>query len=186
MPEKMKVNIDDIINDVIQKEGCYSFDLNDAGGETMYGITVAVARKHGYAGDMKKLPKKTAYDIYYKSYVVEPGFDAIAKIDPEIAAELVDTGVNMGVGVASKFLQQALNAFNNGGSKYPDLAVNGVVDKASVSALEAFLKQRGIEGRGVLLTALNSLQGARYIMLAEMKPQNERFVYGWFRARVKI
>lgn len=180
------MTIEEIINEIIKVEGGYSNDSADAGGETMYGITVAVARKHGYAGDMKKLPKKTAYDIYYKSYVVEPGFDAIAKIDPEIAAELVDTGVNMGVGVASKFLQQALNAFNDGGSKYPDLAVDGVVGKASVSALEAFLKQRGSEGRGVLLTALNSLQGARYIMLAEMKPQNERFVYGWIKNRVKV
>ena len=116
------MTIDQIINDIIAVEGGYSFDSNDSGGETMYGITVAVARKHGYTGDMKKLPKKTAYDIYYKSYVVEPGFDAIAKIDPEIAAELVDTGVNMGTSVAGKFLQQALNAFNDGGSKYPDLA----------------------------------------------------------------
>lgn len=180
------MTIEEIINDIIKVEGGYSNDPSDSGGETMYGITVAVARKHGYTGDMKKLPKKKAFDIYYTSYVVEPGFDAIAKIDPEIAAELVDTGVNMGTAVAGKFLQQALNAFNDGGSKYPDLAVDGVVGKASVSALEAFLKQRGAEGRGVLLTALNSLQAARYIMLAEMRPQNERFVYGWIKNRVKL
>lgn len=179
------MTIEEIINEIIKVEGGYVNDPSDRGGETMYGITVAVARKHGYVGEMKKLTKKKAYDIYYKSYVVEPGFDQVLAIDAEIAAELVDTGVNMGVSVAGKFLQQALNAFNDGGSKYPDLAVDGVVGKASVSALEAFLKQRGVEGRGVLLTALNSLQGARYIMLAEMKPQNERFVYGWIKNRVK-
>ena len=180
------MTIDQIINDIISVEGGYSFDSNDAGGETMYGVTVAVARNHGYAGEMKKLTEKKAYDIYYKSYVVEPGFDKVLAVDAEIAAELVDTGVNMGVTVAGKFLQQSLNAFNDGGRHYPDLAVDGVVGKASISALVAFLKQRGAEGRGVLLTALNSLQAARYIMLAEMRPQNERFVYGWIKNRVKL
>lgn len=180
------MTIEEIINDIIKVEGGYVNDVNDSGGETCWGITVAVARKHGYTGDMKKLPKKTAYDIYYKSYVVEPGFDKIAEVDSDVAAELVDTGVNMGTAVAGKFLQQALNAFNDGGSKYPDLAVDGIVGKASVSALQAFLKQRGADGKVVLLRALNSLQGARYIMLAEMKPQNERFMYGWFLNRVKI
>ena len=180
------MTIEEIINDIIRVEGGYSNDRNDSGGETMYGITVAVARENGYLGEMKNLPKQTAYDIYYKSYVVKPGFDKIAKVDPEIAAELVDTGVNMGVGVAGKFLQQALNALNDNASKYPDLTVDGVVGKASVSALEAFLKQRGSEGRVVLLTALNALQGARYISIAEASPKNERFLYGWLRARVKL
>jgi lysozyme family protein len=180
------MTIDEIINDIIKVEGGYVNDPSDAGGETCWGITVAVARKHGYMGDMKKLPKKTAYDIYYKSYVVEPGFDKIAEVDSDVAAELVDTGVNMGTAVAGKFLQQALNAFNDGGSKYPDLAVDGIVGKASVSALQAFLKQRGADGKVVLLRALNSLQGARYIMLAEMKPQNERFVFGWIKNRVVV
>lgn len=179
------MTIKNIIDEIIRVEGGYVNDPSDSGGETNFGITVAVARKSGYTGDMKKLTKKMAYDIYYKSYVVDPGFDKIAEVDMDVAGELVDTGVNMGTAVAGKFLQQALNAFNDGGLKYPDITVNGVVGKAAVSALQAFLKQRGAEGKDVLLTALNSLQGARYIMLAEMKPQNERFVYGWIKNRVR-
>lgn len=178
--------IDEIINDIIRVEGGYSNDKADAGGETMYGITAAVARANGYTGNMKDMPRKVAYDIYYNQYVVKPGFDKVLAVDSAIAAELVDTGVNMGVSVASKFLQQALNALNDGGSKYPDLLVDGVIGNGSINALVAFLKQRGMEGRAVLLTALNSLQGARYIAIAESKPQNERFVYGWLRARVKL
>lgn len=178
--------IDEIINDIIRVEGGYSNDKVDAGGETMYGITIAVARANGYTGNMKDMPRKVAYDIYYNQYVVKPGFDKVLAVDSAIAAELVDTGVNMGTVVASKFLQQSLNAFNDGGSKYPDLTVDGIVGKASVSALQAFLKQRGADGKVVLLKALNSLQGARYIMLAETKPQNERFTYGWFLNRVKL
>lgn len=180
------MTIEEIINDIIKVEGGYVNDPKDAGGATCWGITEAVARKHGYTGNMKDLPKQTAYNIYYDSYVVAPGFDKIAAVDSDIAAELVDTGVNMGTGVAGKFLQQALNAFNDGGSKYPDLTVDGIVGKASVSALQAFLKQRGADGKVVLLRALNSLQGARYIMLAETKPQNERFVFGWIKNRVVV
>jgi hypothetical protein len=36
----------------------------------------------------------------------------------------------------------------------------------------------------VLLTAMNCLQGDRYIQIAEARPSQERFVYGWLRARV--
>ena len=180
------MTIDQIINDIISVEGGYSFDSNDAGGETMYGITAAVARQHGYTGSMKDMPRSTAYNIYYKSYVVDPGFEAIIQADPAVGAELVDTGVNMGTTTAAKFLQQSLNALNDGGTKYPDLVVDGRLGKASISALEAFLRQRGADGRVVLLRALNSLQGARYIALAESRPQNERFVFGWLLNRVTI
>ena len=114
--------IEEIINDIIRVEGGYSFDSNDAGGETMYGITIAVARANGYTGNMKDIPRKVAYDIYYNQYVVKPGFDKVLAVDSAIAAELVDTGVNMGTVTAGKFLQQALNALNDGGSKYPDLS----------------------------------------------------------------
>ena len=69
--------IDEIINEIIRVEGGYSNDKNDAGGETMYGITVAVARANGYAGNMKDMPRKVAYDIYYNQYVVKPGFSIV-------------------------------------------------------------------------------------------------------------
>lgn len=180
------MTIEEIINEIIKVEGGYSNDPADTGGETMYGITIAVARANGYTGSMKDMPRKVAYDIYYNQYVVKPGFDKVLAVDSTIAAELVDTGVNMGTATAGKFLQQSLNAVNDGGSKYPDLVVDGVIGNGSINALVAFLKQRGMEGRTVLLTALNSLQGARYIGIAESKPQNERFVYGWFLHRVKI
>lgn len=180
------VMIKHIIDEIIRVEGGYVNDPSDNGGETNYGITVKVARENGYLGSMKDMPRQVAYDIYYKQYVVKPGFDKVAAIDMDIAAELVDTGVNMGTKVASEFLQRCLNAFNDGASKYPDVAVDGIIGKASINALDAFLKQRGVLGKGVMLTALNSLQGARYIMLAESRPQNERFVFGWISNRVSV
>ena len=67
---------------------------------------------------------------------------------------------------------------------YPDLGVDGAVGPGTLKALTAFLKHRGTEGVTVMLKAMNCLQGARYIDLAEKRSANEAFLYGWLRERV--
>ncbi|WP_276529068.1 putative peptidoglycan-binding domain-containing protein, partial [Enterobacter hormaechei] len=54
------------------------------------------------------------------------------------------------------------------------------------SALKSFLEKRGGEGEIILLRALNCSQGQRYLELAEQRPANESFVYGWMRERVSL
>ena len=49
-------------------------------------------------------------------------------------------------------------------------------------ALEGFLARRGAEE--VLVRAVDALQGARYVELAEARPAAEAFVYGWLANRV--
>ena len=68
------MSVDTLIKDIIKVEGGYTNDPSDSGGETCWGITIAVARANGYAGAMKDMPQQVAYDIYYKQYVVAPGF----------------------------------------------------------------------------------------------------------------
>lgn len=171
--------INQIIDDVIAAEGKYVNDPNDRGGETNWGITIAVARADGYTGPMRDLPRQRAYDIYYRKYVVAPGFDKIATISMPIAAELVDTGVNMGPKVASTFLQRALNGLNRNGKDYADLAADGVAGPATRTALAAYIDKRGSEGVRRLLLLLNAVQGERYLSLAEGRAPNEAFLYGW-------
>jgi len=36
----------------------------------------------------------------------------------------------------------------------------------------------------VLVKALDALQGARYVQLAEARPANEAFLYGWLAGRI--
>lgn len=179
------MTIKKIIDNIIEVEGGFVEDPSDSGGATKYGITVKVARQYGYTGDMKDLPRTVAYNIYHDLYVVKPNFNKIAEVDMDIAAELIDTGVNMGVGIPARFLQQCLNALNDGGSKYPDLLVDGIIGNTSVHTLQVFLKQR-LDGKAVLLKALNCLQGARYIAIAETSPKNERYVFGWLKNRVHL
>ena len=56
----------------------------------------------------------------------------------------------------------------------------------ALAALRAFLGRRGDAGERVLLKALNCLQGARYIDLAQRRSANESFLYGWIANRVAL
>lgn len=179
------VDVDTLIDGLIEREGGYVANSADKGGPTCFGITQAVARANGYAGPMQQLPRSEAVGIYRRLYWLRPGLDEVAKRCPRIAAELFDTGVNMGPAVAVTFLQRALTALNRNTKDYPDLTPDGRVGPATLAALEAFLKIRGqSSGETVLLRALEALQGERYLRLAERRPANEAFLYGWLANRI--
>lgn len=173
-----------IINDIIEIEGGYVNDPNDSGGETNFGITIDVARRYGYNGPMRDLPRALAFTIYSDEYWYKPRLDEIALMSPEIAEELADTGINMGVGRAGKFLQRSLNVLNNRQKYYNDIVVDGAIGNGTIGALRAYLDKRGKRGEKVLYRMLNSLQGAFYVTLAERREKDESFVYGWYENRV--
>jgi lysozyme family protein len=177
------MDVDQLIDELIEREGGYVSHPADKGGPTRFGITEAVARAHGYAGAMARLPREEAAAIYKRLYWLRPKFDAIAERSPAIAAELFDTGANMGPAVAATFLQRALTALNRNGRDYPDLVPDGRIGPASLAALDAFLAARP-KGETVLLRAIEALQGERYLRLAERRPANEAFLYGWLANRI--
>lgn len=177
------MNIDDLIDAVIDREGGYTDHPADRGGPTRWGVTEAVARADGWTGAMRHLPRTRAASIYRRLYWLRPRLDAVATRAPRLAAELFDTGVNMGASVAIGFLQRGLNALNRGASDYPDLVLDGLVGPATLAALDAFLVARP-GGEGVLVKAVEALQGERYLHLAERRPANEAFLYGWLANRI--
>lgn len=178
-------SVDQMIDALIDREGGYSDNPADKGGPTNFGITEAVARAHGYVGDMRYLPRSLAEQIYCLIYWVRPHFDAVSEISPRIAADLFDTGVNMGQEVAATFLQRSLSALNRCGRDYPDLVPDGAIGSATLNALRAFLRIRTPPlGEVVMLRALDALKGERYISLAEKRPADEAFLYGWLLNRV--
>lgn len=178
--------IDQIINAVIDAEGGYSNHPDDGGGETMYGITKAVARENGYVGDMRMMPRSVAERIYRNRYITTPRFHLILEVSPKIAEELIDTGVNMGPHRAAEFLQRWLNGFNVLSSGYADLFVDGRIGPVTVDALKRYLTARGAEGERVMLRALNCTQGNRYLEISEGNHSQRTFLYGWMRARVVV
>lgn len=176
-----------IINGILEVEtGEFTNDPADSGGPTKWGWTEKALRAMGWMGDVRDLSRPEAFDLYYRRFVVKSGYREVLDVSDDIGAELVDTAVNMGEQWAGRFLQMCLNAFNDGQKKYPDIKEDGIVGRNTVKALERFLSQRGREGERVMLTALNCLQGARYIELCRDYPKNERFVYGWIAHRVEV
>ena len=176
--------IDQLIDAVIDREGGYSDHPADRGGATRFGITEAVARANGYAGDMRHFSRVAAVAIYRRIYWTRPQLDQVAARAPALAAELFDTGVNMGPAVAVTFLQRALNALNRGASDYPDVVLDGRIGAQTLAALDRFLLTRRTSGETVLVKAIEALQGERYVALAEQRPANEAFLYGWLANRL--
>lgn len=176
----------EIIDDIIRTEGGFSNDPADSGGETNFGWTRKALREMGWFGAVRDLDRATAVDLYYRRFITNSGYEPLMAQSTAIVAELVDTSVNMGEVTATKFLQRALNALNDGARIYPDITVDGKCGPATVRTVTKFLQYRGAEGELVLLRCLNCMQGARYAELAEMAPKNERFFYGWMLNRVML
>jgi len=178
------MNITDTITSIIKREGGYSNNPSDKGGETIWGITVVVARAFGYTAAMSAMSQQVARDIYVQRYWHQPRFDDIDMVSELVAEELLDTGVNMGTAIAGKFLQRALNVLNQGDKAYPNISVDGAVGNMTIAALKVFLAARGKAGEAVLVRMLNAQQSVRYIELAEANVSQESFEYGWQLNRV--
>ena len=105
----------EILSSIIDLEGGYVNDPSDSGGETMHGITVKVARDHGYFGPMRDLPRSVAMGVYELRYWTPVKGDQLNALSSRVAAEVVDTAINMGTHTASVFLQRSLNVLTKDG-----------------------------------------------------------------------
>ena len=181
------------VDHTLSVEGGFVDDPDDRGGATNKGITYRTFKEWAKEAldveptidNLKALSRDDAIKIYKAGYWDRIKLDRIAAIDAGVALELFDTGVNTGTATAVEFLQRLLNVLNNRGADYADIEVDGGVGDITVGALQAFADRRGQEGLDVLVTALNCLQGAHYVELAERKPKQEKFLYGWLRHRVE-
>lgn len=105
------MNFDSAFSKLLMHEGGFSDHKDDPGGRTNFGITEAVARKHGFTGDMRSLPVEVAKRIYQKDY-----WDSIFadELPAEIRYAMFDAAVNSGPGQAVRWLQRALNVADDG------------------------------------------------------------------------
>jgi lysozyme family protein len=172
-------------------EGGYSNDPADSGGETYRGIA---RNKNPYwegwvLVDNYKLqpnfPKNMYNDLQLeekiKSFYKVTYWD-INKLDEftsqSLGNEMYDTGVNMGTGIAAKFLQLTLNVLNKNGTIYPDISEDGKVGPGTLQALNICIERVGEE---VIYKILNILQGNHYIDIMVKNPTQEKYTLGWFK-----
>lgn len=176
--------IEKMIADLLAREGGYVNHPADRGGPTKYGITEQTARAYGYSGHMEGLTLNMATAIYRARYFIRPGFHLVADVFPLLAEELFDTGVNMGPKRAAEFLQRVVNVLNRRATDYPDIDVDGDIGPATILSLKQLRAKRGPGVELTLIKAVDALQGAYYIELAERSPSQEAFAYGWLSQRL--
>lgn len=120
----MSKNFDQAFVDLLGHEGGYSNNPADPGGETNWGVTVAVARENGYIGAMKDMDVSVAKTIYAKKYWL-PEFDQLSY---PVAFQIFDAAVNSGVGQAVRWLQRSVGTADDGKIGPVTLAAALVID----------------------------------------------------------
>lgn len=97
------MNFDTAFEKLLGHEGGYVNHPSDPGGETNWGITVAVAREHGYTGSMQAMPVDVAKAIYRKAY-----WGRCDELPEAVRYPFFDASVNSGTVQATKWLQRAI------------------------------------------------------------------------------
>ncbi len=146
---------DKAIEKVLVNEGGYVNDPSDRGGETNYGIS-----KRSYPNvDIKNLTVVGAKEIYKRDYWDRLRADEINS--QQVAFELFDTAVNMGVRTSSKLAQMVAGS-------YPDGVIgNKTLEKINTINVELFVSK------------FKLAKIARYVYLAKKRPANRKFLFGW-------
>lgn len=174
-----------IIAAVISVEGGFVDHKDDPGGATNHGMTEKVARANGYEGPMVELRKEFVVDVYYKDYILKPGFAPFLEVSPAVAEELIDSGINAGTARPSRWLQTSLNAYSQKCKLYACLTVDGKVGPATVRAYQGLEKARGkVKACQLVIKALDAQQGQHYLTLSISNPKFQSFTAGWFDHRV--
>jgi len=140
------MHFDEAFHHLLGHEGAYSNHPDDPGGETMWGVTKAVARENGYEGLMKDLPVDTAKVIYKAKY-----WDAVRveELPPVLRYAVFDAAVNSGPGTSIRWLQEAVGATPDGvlGPKtlaaINELNPDGVLRRMLGKRLNAMTNMRG-------------------------------------------
>jgi lysozyme family protein len=145
------------IEKVLSKEGLYSNDPNDVGGETNFGIS-----KRQYPNvDIANLTPEAATAIYQRDYFDAMNLGGIAS--KRVRWKVLDIGVNAGQQVGAVILQLIVGA-------PPD----GVIGAKTVAMVNAVPED-------FVVDSLAIIQAIRYRGIAFRNPTQERFLNGWLK-----
>tara|TARA_Y100001963_G_C6523274_1_gene327640 strand:+ start:23 stop:496 length:474 start_codon:yes stop_codon:yes gene_type:complete len=157
------MTFDEIIDKVLESEGGYVNDKDDAGGETNMGIS-----KKAYPDvDIKNLTLKEAKQIYYEDYWVPSKAEQLPNQLREIYFDMV---VNFGRRGAAKVLQSACNGKNT-----YKIKVDGMVGTATIGASKNLEPDR-----------LRAYRVLKFASIVIKKPRQEKFWFGWFRRAIRV
>lgn len=168
---------------LFDREGLYSNDPDDAGGETYRGITRRyfpdwsgweLIEKEGVAQHRAVLDGLAG--VHYRTHF----WNRIRgdELPDEVGKPLFLAAVLTNPGKAVEWLQRALNAMNAGGVRYKDVQIDGALADKTQAAI------MGAKIAGVLadvMMAFRALQTIYYVTRIEARPENEKYARGWIK-----
>ena len=160
----MLISFDEIIGITLHHEGGYVHDPKDLGGETNYGI----AKRFYPEVDIKNLTKEEAKDIYRRDYWIR---NKVEELPENLRHIFFDMCVNQGRGTAVKILQRACNA------KGADLAIDGGLGPKTEETIKTYKPS---------LDRVRCYRLKHYYDLVNRKPEQERFLFGWYKRAISI
>ena len=201
----------DCLNEVLKYEGTYSKHSSDIGGETFRGISrfyhsdwdgweiIDMVKERI---DGKKILKSgditpalgSAYQnklnqlvaLFYKEEFWDRiRGDEISEIDEELACEVFDMAVNMGVRSAIKTLQKAINRTYSDyvDSKEERLVVDGIIGEETISAIKE-LNQ--FDCMVELIEYFRKFRALKYAKIVKHNPNQAVFIEGWIRRALRM
>jgi lysozyme family protein len=167
----MSRSVEQMIDDVIRREGGYVDHPQDRGGPTNFGITRSTLSRHlgrpASADEVRRLERAVAAEIYRREYYEAPGIDALpARIRPFA----FDAAINHGPGRAIRFVQQVCDAAGFG-----PLAADGQCGPRTRQAAAHADRAMG----DWLLAALVEERRDFYLALVARDPAQRVFLRGW-------
>ena len=161
---KMLTTFDEIIGLTLEHEGGYVHDPKDLGGETNFGI----AKRFYPDVDIKNLTKESAKEIYRTDYWNKNKVD---DLPDDLKHIFFDMCVNQGRGTAVKILQRAING------KGGDISVDGGFGPGTKAALAKHTPE---------LERVRCYRLKHYYDLVNKKPEQERFIFGWYKRALSV
>lgn len=129
--------VEEMIDDIIRREGGYVDHPVDRGGPTKYGITQATLSawlgRQASVEDVKRMTEITAREIYLENYYRKPHID---QLPPVLQPFMLDSAVNHGPRKAVQMLQDVLGVVQD-----------GVIGLKTIRAAERFLLDNLISAR---------------------------------------
>lgn len=170
-------------------EGGYVNDPDDNGKETYRGISRKFFPDWKGWGLIDQYKENTTlkYNQYINNvelddmveYFYKRYFWDVNKLDDiifqDIAEELFDTGVNMGVRTAAKFLQKSINLLNRDQKNYENISVDGVIGPKTLTLINNSKDFKS------LLKTMNGFQFMKYVNICLNNPSQEKFFRGWLK-----
>lgn len=198
------------LNEVLKNEGTYSKHKDDIGGETYKGISrfyhsdwdgweiidLVKEKFDGVkilkSGDItpalgsayqNKLEQLVAL-FYKEEFWDRIKGDTLAEVDEELACEVFDMAVNMGVRSAVKNLQKAVNlTYQNFIDARDEIAEDGILGEVTLNKIKE-LKEHELMVE--LIEYFRKLRALKYAKIVKNNPNQAVFIEGWIKRALKI